>query len=88
LGSIANHIPPHQLLLSTRKQKFSRLTLANSTKERNLRYCLVIGFTQALQMAIPIGMVGLKRTKQLPQLFHVHTRADLISKITGCDYLL
>ena len=50
------------MLLSTRKQKFSQLTLANSYTERNLRYCLVIGFTQALQMAIPIDRTQTNQT--------------------------
>jgi hypothetical protein len=66
LLSVSACHPPNQwrlwMLLSTRKQKFSQLTLANSTKERNLHYCLVTGFTQALQMAIPMDRTQANQT--------------------------
>ena len=66
LLSVSACHPPNQwrlwMLLSTRKQKFSQLALANSYAERNLHYRLVIGFTQALQMAIPIDRTQANQT--------------------------
>jgi len=87
-AALSGLLPPHPVTPSgwLLSKKVIILTLATQLQKET--YTIVWSLDLLKPFRWLFRLIGLKQTKQLPPLLHVQTRADLISKITGCDYLL
>jgi hypothetical protein len=87
-AALSGLLPPHPVTPSgwLLSKKVIILTLATQLQKET--YAIVWSSDSLKPFRWLVRLIGLKRTKQLPPLFQVQTRADLISKITGCNYLL